>query len=91
MDRIETGMDRIEARIDGIETRLGRIEARLDGFDECLRNVEIEFGKVDQRLLTVERVVLLAPGGRPSQPPGARGSAVCCAPSTAAVGSGAGR
>ena len=55
MDRLDTRMDRIEARMD-------RIEARLDGLDERLRNVEIAFGKVDQRLLTIERVVLPAQG-----------------------------
>ena len=36
---------------------------RLDGFDERLRAVEVAFGKVDQRLLSIERVVLSAPGG----------------------------
>ncbi len=30
-------------------------------FDARLRNVEIAFGKVDQRLLTIERVVLPSP------------------------------
>ena len=56
-------MDRIEARMDRIETRMDRIETRLDGFDERLRAVEVAFGKVDQRLLTIERVVLPAPSG----------------------------
>ena len=56
-------MDRIEARMDRIETRMDRIETRLDGFDERLRAVEVAFGKVDQRLLTIERVVLPAPAG----------------------------
>ncbi|MCY4029583.1 MAG: hypothetical protein OXH75_25120 [Acidobacteria bacterium] len=40
---------------------LDRIEIRPDGFDDRLRGVEIAFGKVDQRLLTLERVVLPAP------------------------------
>ena len=56
-------MDRIEARMDRIETRMDRIETRLDGFDERLRAVEVAFGKVDPRLLTIERVVLPAPAG----------------------------
>ena len=30
----------------------------MDGFDTRLRNVEIAFGKVDQRLLTLERILL---------------------------------
>ena len=54
----------LTARMDRIEARMDRIETRLDGFDERLRNVEIAFGKVDQRLLTLERVIL------PPQTPG---------------------
>ncbi len=54
----------LTARIDRIDARIDRIETRLDGFDERLRNVEIAFGKVDQRLLTLERVIL------PPQAPG---------------------
>ena len=57
-DDLAGRMDRIEARMDRIETRMDRIETRLDGFDERLRNVEIAFGKVDQRLLTLERILL---------------------------------
>ena len=51
----------LTARMDRIEARMDRIETRLDGFDERLRNVEIAFGKVDQRLLTLERVILPPP------------------------------
>ena len=54
----------LTARMDRIDARIDRIEARLDGFDERLRAVEIEFAKVDQRLLTLERVIL------PPQAPG---------------------
>ena len=54
----------VNARIDDLRAdltaRIDRIETRLDGFGERLRNVEIEFGKVDQRLLTIERVILPA-------------------------------
>ena len=60
MDRLETRMDRLETRMDRLETRMDGFETRMDGFDGRLRNVEIEFGKVDQRLLTIERVVLPA-------------------------------
>ena len=49
------------SRLGRIDTRLDRIDTRLDGIDERLRNVEVAFGKVDQRLLTIERVVLPAP------------------------------
>ena len=45
--------------------RLDRIETRMDGFDTRLRAVEIAFGKVDQRLATLERLQLPAPGSTP--------------------------
>ena len=63
--RIDDVYSGLSTRIDdvhsGLSTRMDRIETRLDGFDERLRNVEIAFGKVDQRLLTIERVVLPGP------------------------------
>ena len=53
---------RFEARFDAIDARLDRLEDRfedrMDGFDARLRAVEVEFGKIDQRLLTLERVLL---------------------------------
>ena len=60
------------ALIGGVNTRIGdlrtdlrdfrtEVNSRMDGFDERLRNVEIAFGKVDQRLLLIERVVLPGP------------------------------
>ena len=55
---VNTRIDDLADRIDRIENRMDRIETRLDGFDERLRNVEIAFGKVDQRLLTLERILL---------------------------------
>ena len=55
----------VNARVDELRTdlnaRMDRIETRLDGFDERLRNVEIALGRVDQRLLTIERIILPAP------------------------------
>ena len=42
---------------------LNDLRDELRTFDERLRNVEIAFGKVDQRLLTLERVLLDRPGG----------------------------
>ena len=48
----------LTARIAGLSARIDRIETRLDRFDERLRNVEIAFSKVDQRLLTIERILL---------------------------------
>ncbi len=63
--RIDDVYSGLSARIDdvysGLSARMDRIETGLDGMDERLRNVEIAFGKVDQRLLTIERVVLPGP------------------------------
>ncbi len=51
----------IAERIDRIEKRMGRIETRLDGLDTRLRAVEVAFGKVEQRLETLERLQLPSP------------------------------
>ena len=63
--RIDDVYSGLSTRIDDLRTdlstRMDRIEDRLDGMDERLRNVEIAFGQVDQRLLTIERVVLPGP------------------------------
>ncbi len=41
-------------------TQMGAVHVRLDRLDDRLRAVEIGFGRVHQRLLTIERVVLPA-------------------------------
>ena len=55
----------VNTRIDDVRNDLRdfrtEVNARMDGFDTRLRNVEIAFGKVDQRLLIIERVVLPTP------------------------------
>ena len=56
--RIDDVNNRIDDVIDEMHRRMDRIEARLDRFDERLRAVEIAFGKVDQRLETLERAIL---------------------------------
>ncbi len=57
----------VNARIDDVRTDLDqhRVEMRKDIAEmrQRLRAVELAFGKVDQRLLTIERVVLPAPPG----------------------------
>ena len=57
-NRIDDVNNRIDDVIDEMHRRMDRIEARLDRFDERLRAVEIAFGKVDQRLETLERAIL---------------------------------
>ena len=75
IDDVNTRIDDINTRIDDItaEVAAGRAEIRdlrVDmrddhrRFDDRLRGVEIGFGKIDQRLLTLERVFL------PAQQPG---------------------
>ena len=39
------------------------VDEHVDGLDAWLRAVEVAFGRVDQRLATIERVVLPAPDG----------------------------
>ena len=55
----------VNTRIDDVRNVLRdfrtEVNARMNGFDTRLRNVEIAFGKVDQRLLIIERVVLPTP------------------------------
>ena len=54
-------MDRIDARMDRFDARMDRFETRLDALDERLRAIEVAFAKIDQRLLTLERVILPPP------------------------------
>jgi len=41
-----------------VNGRLDRIETDIRGLDARLRTVEISFGKIEQRLETLERVIL---------------------------------
>ena len=50
----------VNARIDDVNTRIGSVETHVRGMDDRLRAVEIAFGKVDQRLETLERAILPA-------------------------------
>ena len=63
--RIDNVRADLTARIDDLRTelttRMDRLEGRIDGMDERLRAVEVALARVDQRLLTIERVVLPAP------------------------------
>ena len=60
-----TSIAGVNARIDDVRGELrnfrSEVNTRMDGFDTRLRNVEIAFGKVDQRLLIIERFVLPTP------------------------------
>ena len=47
--------------IGGVNARIDRIEIDVRSMDDRLRAVEIAFGMVNQRLETLERVILPAP------------------------------
>ncbi len=55
---VNARIDDVHGRIDDVHGRLGRLETDVRTMDARLRAVEIAFGKVDQRLMTIERVVL---------------------------------
>ena len=59
--RIDEVRTELGARIDATNARIDRLETRLDGIDGRLRRVEVAFGEVNQRLLTLERVLLPPP------------------------------
>ena len=72
IDDMNTRIDDMNTRIDDMNTRIDdmrgefrdfrtEVNDRMEGFDTRLRNVEIAFGKVDQRLLIIERFVLPTP------------------------------
>ena len=48
----------VNARIDDVRSDMREMRASLERFDARLDAVEVALGKVDQRLLTIERVVL---------------------------------
>ena len=55
----------VDRRFDAMGADIRGLRADHVGFDERLRAVEVAFRQVDQRLLTIERVVLppASPGG----------------------------
>ena len=50
----------VHRRIDDLAAVVSGLRADLAEIDDRLRAVEIAFGKVDQRLATIERIVLPA-------------------------------
>ena len=63
--RVDNLDSSLNGRIDYLRSELqnfrAEVNTRMAGFDTRLRNVEIAFGKVDQRLLIIERFVLPTP------------------------------
>ena len=82
-DDFNARLDDQSAQIAGLHTEIAGLRADVTGeiadlraevradmrrLDDRLRAVEIAFGKVDQRLLTLERVLIPAPGpGAPDE------------------------
>lgn len=62
---VYTGFRDLGQEIDSLRAEvradLHRLDDRLRRFHDRLRGVEVEFGRVDQRLLTLERVILSEP------------------------------
>ena len=59
--RIDDLRTDLTTRIEAVETNLTGVRTDLGRFDDRLRAVEIAFGKVDQRLETLERLHLPGP------------------------------
>ena len=59
--RVDDARADLMAQIRGVNSRVDELRADLRDMSTRLRNVEIAFGKVDQRLLTIERVALPRP------------------------------
>ena len=58
IDDVSTRIDDVRGELRGFRTE---VNVRIESFDTRLRSVEVAFGKVDQRLLTIERFVLPTP------------------------------
>ena len=56
--RFDDLSDSVNRRFDQVRADIRELRADHVRFDERLRAVEFAFGKVDQRLLTIERVLL---------------------------------
>ena len=62
--QLEAEMNQRFAQLDSeMNQRFAEVNRRLDAFDQRLRAVEVAFAKVDQRLETIERIVLPDGGG----------------------------
>ena len=62
IDRIDALRTELIDRIDAVEANLSEVRNDLRRMDDRLRAVEIAFGKVDQRLETLERLHLPGAG-----------------------------
>ena len=58
IDDVNRRFDDVDRRFDQVRADIRELRADHVRFDERLRAVEFAFDKVDQRLLTIERVVL---------------------------------
>ena len=58
---VNARFDEVNVRFEEVRGELQEMKARMDSFDTRLRNLEVAFGRVDQRLLIIERYVLPTP------------------------------
>ena len=61
IDDVNDRIDDVRSDMRDIRSDVRDVRASLERFDGRLDAVEVAFGKVDQRLLTIERVVLPPP------------------------------
>ena len=55
---VQNDLRSMDARMGRMDARIGRMEVRMDGFETRLDAVEVALAKMNQRLATIERVVL---------------------------------
>ena len=60
IDDVGGQVDGLRVEIAGVRNEVAALWSGVEGLDGRLRAVEVAFGKVDQRLATIERVVLPA-------------------------------
>ncbi len=58
---LSTQIAGMNTRVDDVRADMREMRASMERFDGRLDAVEVAFGKVDQRLLTIERVVIPSP------------------------------
>ena len=54
------GFDLLDRRVEDLDGDVANLRTDVRQMNDRLRNVEIAFGKLDQRLLTIEKVVIPA-------------------------------
>ena len=62
-NEIDARLTDLDGDVSAVKTEIGDLRTEVRQLDGRLRAVEIEFGKVDQRLSTLERAIIPAANG----------------------------